>query len=953
MTESSQMNRTMLPRLAFALLAVCLAGAITSTASAADVAAELSQRETFVGLPVTLRIEIRDATDYEQPELPQVDGLEIQSLGSPSQSSHIRIIGGRRTERTTITFSYRVTPQREGTFTIAPITVTADGLSQIVSPGRLVASKSEASDLLIAEIESTQTEAYVGEPVELTLKIWVRPFRSEEYEVVLSEGDMWNLIAEQTDWGVFQERLDELAGSNRRPGGQEVLRKDSEGNEHSYYLYEIDATIYPKRPGAIDSDPVRVVARYPTELARSRSPFSRFFDDDFPFPRSRRFGDPFSSPFGDRLTIRSTRPVVAEAQIDAIDVEPIPTAGRPADFRGAVGQYQIAAEATPTEVPAGDPITFRIGIVGTGPMDLVRAPPLSELPELTGDFQVPDESLPGFVEDDRKVFSTTIRPRHEGVTEIPSIPFTYFDPDAEKFVTVRSDPIPVQVSKADTLALDSIAGVSQPEADRSAAPAGEEGRSDAAVTPVLEHTASVSELLQHQPPRPLWSWSLIAWAAAPPLLVLLLALLRHRSAVLAFFATWGSSKRICRRRVARAETPVEVAAALRALVAQRYRLRSEQANSAAVVGVLRRAGHRDLAIHLERLLDRCERDARDGFGGGHPGLEELKKEARRWVDQWPRHRLPPGRRSQPAQPVSSQTRGRSTTSSMVLLFALAQASGVAATAPNADAATARSAEAVELTREQQQTLLAEAQQRYEQARREAAQGEAAAKEFFSEAAEKYRAVVEAGVQNSELYFYLGNAYLQSGEAGRAVAQYRRALQLRPSEERYQRNLAFAERALRRSSDAASEWDEAAWSSAPFKAAGSLLERWISMRQARWIGVAGWLLLWGAIALRLYRVPLPWKSFSLIGLLVAVTATTAYGSRYRELSRDDLAVVVGDTVMLRAGDGEGFEVTAELQQAEGKLVEVLDRRAGWFKIRFDAENTGWVTGDAVEVVSLGG
>ena len=128
------------------------------------------------------------------------------------------------------------------------------------------------------------------------------------------------------------------------------------------------------------------------------------------------------APFGPQLTVESVRPIVADAKVEPIDVLEIPTAGRPADYRGAVVKYHIVTEASPIDVKAGDPIKLLVGIAGTGPMELVQAPPLAELPALTTDFKVPNEPLAGYVQGDRKVFSTTIRPRKEGITEIPADP---------------------------------------------------------------------------------------------------------------------------------------------------------------------------------------------------------------------------------------------------------------------------------------------------------------------------------------------------------------------------------------------------------------------------------------------------------------------------------------------------------------------------------------------------
>ena len=112
----------------------------------------------------------------------------------------------------------------------------------------------------------------------------------------------------------------------------------------------------------------------------------------------------------------------------------------------------------PTSVKAGDPITLQIGITGDGPMNLVQAPPLVVLPQLTADFKVTSEPLAGIVEGDAKLFTASIRPRHAGITQIPAIPLSFFDPSTEKFVTVKSEPIAITVAEADRLALGSIVG---------------------------------------------------------------------------------------------------------------------------------------------------------------------------------------------------------------------------------------------------------------------------------------------------------------------------------------------------------------------------------------------------------------------------------------------------------------------------------------------------------------
>ena len=65
--------------------------------------------------------------EHDQPVMPEIEGLTIEQVGPPARSSQTSIINGRRSDRSVVTYNYRVTPLREGSFTIPPIQVSADG----------------------------------------------------------------------------------------------------------------------------------------------------------------------------------------------------------------------------------------------------------------------------------------------------------------------------------------------------------------------------------------------------------------------------------------------------------------------------------------------------------------------------------------------------------------------------------------------------------------------------------------------------------------------------------------------------------------------------------------------------------------------------------------------------------------------------------------------------------
>ena len=236
---------TPLSKTLYLAIAVMLFCVPVKAASAQSVQAQISTREAYIGMPVVLQVAIRNASDYEQPVIPEIDGCEVRSAGSPSRSSRISIINGRRSESSSVTMRYLITPQRAGTFEIPALTVKVDGRDQKTPAFKFVATKSETGDLMFVEIEGSKDQVFVGQPLELTLKIWVKPFVDRQNKIKLSESSMWQMLSDQTSWGSFIDRLKELAENNQRPAGREVLRDNGQGGESAYYLYEIEATVYP------------------------------------------------------------------------------------------------------------------------------------------------------------------------------------------------------------------------------------------------------------------------------------------------------------------------------------------------------------------------------------------------------------------------------------------------------------------------------------------------------------------------------------------------------------------------------------------------------------------------------------------------------------------------------------------------------------------------------------
>ncbi|TWT82420.1 hypothetical protein CA13_38830 [Planctomycetes bacterium CA13] len=877
-------------------------------AIAGDVKVQLSSEETYVGLPVTIQLHFQNVNKHEPPELPDVDGLKIQSKGVQRQSSQRSVFNGRVSQSNSLVYVFLVTPMQAGEFVIPPITVSYDGRKELTTAIRIRATKSETGDLLFVEVVGDRESVYVGQPIDLTLKIWIKPFHDAELGVTLSEGNMWQLVSKQTDWGVFSDRMQELAENNQRPGGEEVQRKDADGNLATYYLYEIDASVYPQAPGSISGDDCRVVVQYPTELGRSRSSFGSLFNSDsFPFGSS----SPFDRSFGSQLAITAARPIVADANVDSIKVKPVPTANRPSDYRGAVGKYEIASEAIPTEVQVGDPITLHITIAGDGPMDLLQPPLLSDDETLTANFKVSEEPLAGVVRNNMKQFTTTIRPLSEKTTEIPPIRLSYFDPDKEQFVAVASDPIAIKVEPAAVLALDSIVSGAPrlSQADSPTDNAATTGTEMANGGPILY---PASELLAQTSHPPLLSLPMILAMTLPPLAFLLAALMVNLDNVLSAVRRRYRPLVQLSKQVSAAEESLELSQTVQRFLAHQWKL--SEANELKLAGNLRRDGRRDLAVRMEGFFEACRRASSGVPLTDGESLDRLKVEAMEIASTCleAKHHAEPR-----AESAAVSLRRSSRTIGLWLATVLVGVGATDSLAQSTEYPNGR-----ELAGDALSILLDEANDAY-------------ARDDFATAAQKYQMVADSGVRNAKLYSNLASAYRRNESKGRAMANQLRAIKLDPDNPAMMNGWSHDQVNVQ----------EGIWPKRITATVFSLAPRSFVL----WMAIFSWILLWLLLTIRVL-----WRKRIGIAvpiMLLSLTLLFALPVLVHELifCRDNQAVVIAsEPVKLRSADSDQSpSVGGPL--AETTEVTVKQVRGSWAKVRTSDAKDGWIPLDAIEQI----
>jgi hypothetical protein len=245
-----------------------------------------------------------------------------------------------------------------------------------------------------------------------------------------------------------------------------------------------------------------------------------------------------------------------------------------------------------------------------------------------------------------------------------------------------------------------------------------------------------------------------------------------------------------------------------------------------------------------------------------------------------------------------------------------------------------------LTNAQQTAVLAEGHEAYARGLAERTNEPTQAKIAFERAVNRYGVLVDDGYITGPLLYNLGNAQVQAGLIGPAIATYLRAQTRMPADAKLAENLTYARSLVRTRVDA--------------DAGTALVERllfwhytWSPTLRLTFFALA-WIVLWGLLITRCWkRVPGLRTTTALAGV-----ASVAFGMSFlwpMIAGHAPIGVLIQDDVIVRKGDNTAFEPRFAEPIHQGVEFRVLESRPQWLHIELPDGQNGWVPSDAAELV----
>ena len=395
-------------------LFICLLS-ISLVAQEATLKAKVSKNK--LGVNQRLRIEFSiDKQGGDNFSPPKFTNFKV--IGGPSQSVSQSWINGKVTFSQS--YTYIIQPKRKGAFSIASASIKIGGKFIKSEPVKVIVLDAieipknpndpnyvaQQNIHLVAEI--SKANPYVGEGIYVEYRLYVSENVSV-YDTSISEAPKYN--------GFWNQDI--------KVNGFLVKMGKYNGENYRYIVLQ-KALLIPTKTGKLSIDPMRmdIVIGVPSGRA------------DF---------------FGNAITKNIRREFASTKKI--IRPKSLPLEGKPANFAGAVGDFDFSVALSKDILKANETSQVQIKISGKGNLKLFELPTVetpAELemyqPERKERVRVNASGISGAVTD-----TYTVVPLYKGKYKIPSISFSYFNPKEKKYKTIATEDFFVDVQEGKEL----------------------------------------------------------------------------------------------------------------------------------------------------------------------------------------------------------------------------------------------------------------------------------------------------------------------------------------------------------------------------------------------------------------------------------------------------------------------------------------------------------------------
>ena len=388
---------------------------------------EAEVSKTKLGVNENLRVDFKMNKDGDNFSPPSFNGFRV--VGGPNQSVSNSWINGVRTFSKT--YSYFLTPEKKGNYTIGQASIEIDGdiyktlpvkvqvteaVESSLSPG---SPSSVVDDDIELSIEISKSNPYLNEPISVEFKLLFNPKIN-----VTNLGEIDN------------PEFKNFWSQNIKIPRLEIKSTSYKGQRYNYVTWK-KALLFPQKSGDLELLPLTL-------------------DVTIDVPTNRR------DFFGNTIYTQTSKKVASRKRI--IKVKNFPENGKPESFNGAVGNFDISLNSSKSQLKATESFQLEFKVNGNGNLKLFSLPEIivpSSLEKYAPEFKEKiNTSLSGMNGEISNVY--TIVPQYQGKYPIPPVEFSFFNPKTEQYVTLYSTESIVDVLDGPTRLSESNVQVSNP-----------------------------------------------------------------------------------------------------------------------------------------------------------------------------------------------------------------------------------------------------------------------------------------------------------------------------------------------------------------------------------------------------------------------------------------------------------------------------------------------------------